>query len=396
MLQINTNFGLDAFEDGLAAIGSGETVLQLPNRIAANAVGNMTALLQLIVTWSRQAADQAVLRLHATTADDIALENFAGTPFGITALNMAKAIELVSGEGISRRTALEFARDYVIQMHEGEIDKLRDLSKTILPILCIDNAKDFRRPAKLYDRNTGKVLGRTDFEDLIRDSYDTLLLTKGRLDLKQHVQPMASLLFEAFQNTHEHAQTDFLGNRYRRSTRGVLFAHQTVAVSELMSMAGQNRRIEEHFSRWRPKRTGAKYAKFAEISVFDSGPGLADNWLGKRGEISRSIKLEPISIADEYSAVLACLRKGSTTKSSSTRGNGLFRIMEVVKRSGGLIRIRSGRLALIKAFDLSQRAESEVQDIEMEDSRKGGIPTHPLPWADGTSISVMIPLNRGY
>nr|WP_025829303.1 hypothetical protein [Acetobacter persici] len=281
-------------------------------------------------------------------------------------------------------------------MHDGEIDPLREINKSALAILCIDNAKNLRRPAFLYDQQTGKVRSRTDFEDLIQAAYDTLLLTRGRLDLKQHIQPMASLLYEAFLNTHEHAQTDFFGNRYRRSTRGIIFAHQSVEIERLVDMAGHNIQMQEYFSKWRPNHHGAKYAHFAEISIFDSGPGLADRWLGSRAEISRSIQYDPIDVSDEYSAVLACLQKGNTTKNSSTRGNGLFRIMQVVKRSGGLIRIRSGRLALMKAFNLEKYTDLERLDFEIEDMKKGGIPDYPLSWAAGTAISVMIPLNRGF
>ena len=110
--------------------------------------------------------------------------------------------------------------------------------------------------------------------------------------------------------------------------------------------------------------------------------------------MANGIREDQISLEDELQAVLACLRKGGTSKPGDTSGNGLYRIMEVVRRAGGFVRIRSGRLSLVRAFP-SHAPPLDAADIAVEDAVDGGIPHTPRAWAEGTTISVLLPLNRG-
>lgn len=391
MLKIETEMTIDDFETGLRDILRGEPLLSLPTRINANAVGSSASLIQLIVTWARSAPGSAALRLHATNPASAALRTFARTPWGLTALNMANRIQLVSGQPIERREALLPARSFVEAMHNGLLEELRSINKTTIPVMCLDNA-ELRRPRRLYDQGTGKVLDRTAFEDLAAASLRELRSQKDCLVTSEFLQAVGSLLHEAFQNTDEHAQADFLGNHYRRSVRGILFSYQYVKLSKFQEMAGTSAPLLDYFQAWKPAHEDAKHGQFFEISIFDSGSGLAQNWLGKRGEIERSIVESPIPIAREYAAVLECLRKGGTTKLRDTRGNGLYRVMQAVKRAGGFIRIRSGRLSLIKAFALEVGSRPSPDDTQVVDMRTGGVPERQLAWADGTVITVMLPM----
>jgi hypothetical protein len=393
MLKVKTQFEIKNFEDGLANIYDGKKLLQLPNKVKANAVGGVVSLIQLIITWSRN-TDSATLRLHADNLNDKTMFNFSNTPFGVTALNMAKNIQNRSGEPVSRREALMQARDYVMFMHDGKLEDLRNIKKDMIPILCLDNSVHLQHPGRLYNKTTGNVRERYEFEDLVSASYSTILMTREKMAKREFIEPIASLLYEAFQNTHEHAQNDVQGNRYSRSTRGVIFGYHSIPVSSLPSMAGEDNQLRMYFKWWQSRCEQARHAQFAEVSIFDSGPGLAKKWLSKNRKILAEIESGSFSIEDEYHAVIECLQKGGTTKKSISRGNGLFRIMQVVKRSGGYIRIRSGRLSLVKAFTDNLDVSLSKQDIEMVDANDGRIPTSARAWAEGTVITAMIPLNR--
>lgn len=394
MLRLRTHFTLDDFEDGANYIALGENNIMVPNKIKANAVGGLAALIQLIITWSRTNREKGKLKIYATDYSGESIERFARTPFGLISLIMAHEINFVNGDAVNRTAALEKSREYVVAMHEGSLKYLRNISKTTIPIICIDSAREFRRPRRLYIPGSDKVRDLGDFQNLLHECADAILPLHRRLDRTREIYPAASLLFEAFQNTDDHAQVDFRGDRFRRSVRGVLVGYQYVEISALKEMAGAHEPLQRYFQHWRPDRPNARHAQFLELSVFDSGSGLAQKWLGKRDEDFSGIREGGVPLSAEYRAVIECLRKGGTTKGGDTSGNGLFRIMQVVKRAGGFIRIRTGRTALIKAFGVDPHARPSEEDLMMEDAMIGGIPCVPRPWADGTVITVLLPLNR--
>lgn len=393
MLGITKDFSLDEFEAGLARIATGEAELQIPNHVKASAVGSLAALIQLIITWASRTGERGLLRLYARTIDDPALASFARTPFGVVAINMSKNLSLVGGESIERRDALLKARDYVLTMHAGALGDLRKIDKSAIPIICIDNAREYRRPIRLYIPETSHVRDRKDFESFIASCLETLRPSLHARDRVGDLGAIAGLVQEAFQNTDDHAQTDFHEIRLRRSARGILVGYRYVPTDQLQMMAGAHEPLRDHFARWQP-RNAARHAQFVEVSIFDSGPGLAQNWLAKTVGLDRGLVEDEVSLETEYTAVGDCLRKGGTTKSSVTVGNGLFRIISVVKRKGGFIRIRTGRLSLVKAFDGLDRGRPTQDDLAMEDMTRGGRPSEPSAWAEGTVITAMLPLNR--
>lgn len=394
MLKIRKHFSLADFEEGLSKLADGETVLQLPNMVKANAVGCQAALLQLICTWARTRDQDAILRLHASSIAEKSYQNFITTPAGLVSVNLARRIENLTGDEVSRSSALALAYEYVKLMHEGNLNDLRAYAKTVIPLLCIDNARELRRPKRLYDQANGEVLPRAYFESLISAIMEEMPRFKSTRRRDDLVIPMASLLYEAFLNTHEHAQTDFKGDLYPRSVRGMLFSFHYVDRSEFASMAGNSAPLKKYFEGWSPRKSNGVKAEFLELSIFDCGPGFADSWLSRRNIQSRPIKNSTVSIAEELEAVKQCLEKGGTTKHSGTTGNGLFRITQVVKRAAGFIRIRTGHLSLIKAFSPSGSGTLPSEDTDFEDMIEGGIPTKRAAWADGTTITVIIPLNR--
>jgi hypothetical protein len=388
VLRINKSFGLQDFEEVLALLARGETRLQLAHEIKAEAVGSTAALLQLLVTWGRKS--EAELKLHVDAVTDPALRTFAETPAGLVAFNMARSIVSRSGEPIARREALGLAETYVGRMHGGTLRDLRH--NNTIALLCLDNARHLGRPARLYDLRSETVRPSRDLADFIQACLEALTISRPRLrDTQDLVGPAAEILFEAFQNTHEHARVDFQGDLIPRSTRGVLIGWRYVAYDQLAAAAEGYASLERYFANWHAVRPDVKFGQFVELSVFDSGSGLAQTWLAKHGGLKQEIRDTAISLAAEVEAVHACLSKGGTTKSNRSAGNGLYRILSLASRCGGFVRLRTGRLSLGRAF--IQAGHLDLNDVKMEDLRAGGVPAQPQSWAEGTVLTIMLPLN---
>jgi hypothetical protein len=390
MIQIKREFTIDDFETSLQQTEKRNELLRVSHNIKSNATGSTASAIQLIVTWSRINQGSSTLRLHVEPHEETSLVAFAQSPIGLAAINMSEIILSRSGERIERRMLLEKSKTYVRDMHDGNLESLRSLNKTTIPLICVDNASSLRRPLRLYYPDSDTVLSRSYFEDLAWESFESILMTRGKLNRERDIPRIASLVYEAFLNTHEHAQNDAFGNRYRRSMRGVILSYQEVTKKRLDAMSPDQEFLRSYFLDYTLKNNNA-IAQFAEISVLDAGPGLAENWLGKTGAISERIVSAPIDLEKEYDAVIQCLKKGGTTKGSSTRGNGLYRMLGVVRDYGGYIRIRSGRLSLVKVFG---SATLDELSVEMQDLSTGLHPTKPRSWAEGTVITALIPLNR--
>jgi|GEM_PF-972311 len=399
MISVRQDFPLQAFEAFLDSLdGPAHHDIQIPNKIKSNAVGAVAALIQLIITWSRQNPGESALRLYAEDEVDDSAKKFAETPFGLVALNMAHRIVSRGRAPLSRRDALKNSLQYVRCMHVGELSALKEYNRSILPVICIDNASELRRPVRLYRQNSDELRSREAFSALVRNCFRELSRVKLEDDEAQ-VKDIASFVYEAFQNTHEHAQTDLEGNRYLRSSRGVIFSFQSSSLERLSSSDTEVGALNEYLKGIQLQYAHHRDAHFAEVSVFDSGPGLAQSWLSHDGDaIKRTLKLKPrlegIPIDVEYSAVMECLNKGKTTKGSASRGNGLYRIMQVVKRNGGMVRMRTGRLSVMKSFSEKSIKDLVSEDLQMVDVTSGAIPTEARSWSEGCVITVLMPLNR--
>lgn len=381
---------LDDIEEGLALLYAGEREVQLPHSIKSNAAGTETALVQLIITWARTGGEGARLRLYSTPDDNAGQQNFAHTVWGLTALNMAHNVAARSGEELDRFALLTLAREYVIAMAEKPISVLKQFDQKSLPFLCIDNARNYRRPSRLYVPGTDRVRGRSDFVSLVKSCASSLPGT--RRIRHSDLEASGSLLYEAFQNTHDHAQTSFSGELLRRSVRGLIISFRYVHLNILAKAGGGSVPLSHYFADWRPAIAHAKHAQFLELGIFDSGPGLARRWLSNDHDLAQSIPAGN-NLGEEYEAIAACLRKGATTKPGHTSGNGLFRIMQVVKRLGGFIRVRTGNLSLVKPFGDSG-TPLEAGDLQLLDTETGTSVVKKRAWVEGTSISVLLPTNR--
>ncbi len=331
------------------------------------------------------------MRLHSSSTDEALQRTFARTVFGLVALNLAQSVEDRSGEELDRFALLTLAREFVITMAERPVIALREFDKSATPFVCIDNARNYRRPARLYVRGTDRVRDRADFGSLVKSCAQLLPLSR-RAELGTILDAAASLLFEAFLNTHDHAQTDHRGEVLRRSVRGFVIGFQYVRIDALADAGGESPPLNDYYLAWRPRISTAQYAQFLELGVFDSGPGLARRWLSSDRELAERLP-QGGDLEAEYRAVMSCLVKGATTKRDHTSGNGLFRIMQVVKRTGGFIRVRTGNMSLIRCFDDSA-SPLTPDDLRLVDLTEPTGEPRRRAWAEGTTISVLLPMNR--
>lgn len=369
-ITIPRNVSLNELEDLLTDIGaSSKSSLRLPNRIRLGGLGIETALVQLIISWARKHESTGELHTYLKSVDDA--ESFVTSLHGLVASSIAPRISLVDHSEVERKRILQAASDLIGKMDAGDFASLQ--RGPSLFMTTISGARK-RYLYPIY-KKAGEVKSPSELAPVVREILQTIGGASGDKKSLEDVygeegfyDNVAWLLFELFQNTEDHALRDWTGTLYKRTVSGFMVSIQKIADPE------DWKRIFTSFKcDWLSNATNIR---LLELSVFDSGPGMARRWLGKDfGEFSFN---------DECEATIACFNKNETSKAISGRGIGLNNFLTLLSDQRGLLRVRSGRTELIKSFvEAGNKPEINRQAFSKEKAS-----------VEGTLISAFIPLAK--
>ena len=133
---------------------------------------------------------------------------------------------------------------------------------------------------------------------------------------------------------------------------------------------------------------------FLELSILDSGPGMAARWLGR--------PVDDIDPQQQLEAVLQCFGKGRTSTTSLGRGFGLWKVLTSLKELHGFISVRTNSIHAFKQFGYTSGIGLEelpggqrVQKEQLYDWKRG-LSTTPseYPHVRGTVISFLLPMGQ--
>lgn len=355
--------------------------LQLPVRPKDWWLGGELGLIELVITWARR-TDQSVLVTHIGPDEDPSdqLRSMARRMFGFTALMMAHEIldrEENEARGL-RRPAYEECRQ-VVEMMFQPVSQFALGAKVFL--LCVDHSTRAGIPW-LYTPS-GAVGDRIAFVTLTKE-----LIAKSTANLAHSPVPTSILpkiggvLHELFKNTDEWGRTDHQHVPWRRSVRGLAVERHSWSTDELAKISAENSALQRYFEAL-GRSTEEGRLRFLELTVFDSGVGLARRWLGS--EWSTEVEL-----SREYAACLACLTKHRTSSSKREKGLGLAEVMATLAAVRGFLKIRTGRLGLYRDFE-NVPLES-TGDVRLDDFATASSSLTELGAVFGTHYQILIPV----
>jgi len=201
--------------------------------------------------------------------------------------------------------------------------------------------------------------------------------------LQEHIERtgfiFGALLSEVFRNTAEHGFLDIRGERLKLNIRCVRIAYSLIARDKLAqkSVSSQEaRKVAQKYFTKMAKLRNIEYSRemvqILELSVFDSGPGFA-----------ATIKGHEVSDTEESrKAVAQCFRKHQSAKKASQAGEGLFKVIGLLRDLGGFIRVRT---STVEAFYGADREDPD--DIDPDSYVHGG-----LPQVEGSVVTICIPI----
>lgn len=350
--------------------------LQLPKQVINKRRGAMhdAARLQAIVTWARR-TPRPYLQFHTSNNIDSLLPDLAGYAPGIVALRLAEEVRIGS-EIVSRRDALAYA---AAKMQATDALDLKSMIKgRVIDMTCVSGAQvQYLRP--LFSARRPQAVRRSDdMHQLLRYISDYINKDDAGLVPDTMLRALGVYVSELFSNTQEHATVDERGIPYAAHVEGMIISWDQLDEQTYSEDFLSHPRLREF---WENESTlrgdGTRALRCLQLSFFDSGPGFASRATGTA--------TADLDLITERTVLLRCLEQNTTSKRQVGAGLGLPGVLKELSRSGGLIRIRSGRHSIFNVFGNTSSAEMhEFSDWTSE----------PLAPVEGAVVSLIIPLRK--
>lgn len=277
----------------------------------------------------------------AGTSLEQSLNTFASTPAGLLSLHLADSINTVDVGEISEKSRLD-----TLKRALATYERFPDFgtSREVF-LLCSDTNPRWSLP-QFYLPGSDFTLKGPDY--FAKTLFPGILKAVGnKLTLNEEVNKtgaVGAIIWELFKNTHDHARLLVSGQRPRKSVRALYAAlHDTQPLTRTSDQESDSttESPDVAYFKWLGKSTASK--SVLEITIVDSGPGLAARRLGRPLSQSDSIDIEG-------DAVVECMKKGASSLSTTSRGFGLFVVLRNLKDLQGFFRIRTGRTHLYRDF----------------------------------------------
>ena len=264
---------------------------------------------------------------------------------------------------------------------------MADLFSSSQILLCADS-RGFGRIPDLYERATGRLRSREDFQTLVFDLLASQLTgAVASANSSKFAALLAVIFAELVENTDVHGRLDGTGVPVGPDAmRGV--AIKTIALS-----LGEYRRRTVLY----PART----LECLEISVFDTGLGYFSSY-------TKQALLASVDISFEWKVFHNCLARHFYPEvadgRSAHRAMGLNEVLRAIQDLRGRIEFRTGRLFAYRTFlegELQVQMESPESPLAQRhwprpklldvDKRLTSIPTEHEAVV-GSAVRILVPL----
>lgn len=371
--------------------------LLLPTNHSDSAFGGEAALIQLIATWGVRRPDATLVTYIQQDEDPLVqLTKLAKRPSGFSAIWMADSVTDRLGEKDLTVKANTCSESQFTSMWYGSRSRTRSLfddeDQYIAPALtgsgaqvflaCIDHDR-WAIPQCYFANET--LRGRDDFVSLARATI--VRATRGSSDspVSADLYPAFGAMFhELFKNTHEHARHGQDGALLRRSIRGMIINRRTWHHDKIASIVSEAAPLRE-FTNDLMEHAKDEYLRCLEISVFDSGMGLAKHWMRKKWS-------EATTPQQELQACEECLQRWASSTDRPHKGAGLHEVAVMLSSLKGFMRLRTGRLSLFRNFQTDPVHEKNSDPVQLFDwSTLAHSPAAMAPVA-GALFTLIIPV----
>lgn len=347
--------------------------LKLPTHINFGGAFSFSAVaIQCIATWARLHEGKRRIQLAPNFADDANTQaRVAGTLFSMSGLYFAHEV-IARNQIISRTKALEFVAPRVFAMQDYRYqDTLRGPSAALC---CFEGAKlEFLHSLYVAPRRgdpvTTTIRSASEFASILPRMLDACSADTSSALTDSQTLTLAQLVHQLFKNADVHTISDVEGNLYDSGVRGIQVREVRIANEAAFSaFVSEDRALGAYLTKLgrrnlvrKRESSGMKAlldpwasSSFIEITVFDTGPGLALRWLSRHKGIT---SYSEVSRDEELEAVKACFQLHASTHSAAMKGDGLPIALSAMKELQAFMFLRTGRLALFQDFSSGEHVQ---------------------------------------
>lgn len=385
-ISIKNNIKYTDIEDSYNLITQNKSLnLYIPENMEGKQLGIFVELIQLIITWSRRCEKGKLYLNYDSTTEDI--ENKIDTMF-------RRYWNFVAG-------CMGYQRGIYLKDHINIESKVAKTLKERIEF--IDNSKTWKRgnyefiacvkhslkpfPESFY--NNGNLRSKGEFITLIDKILKSVILNSNinaDLSLVEHNKLLiGEIVYELIENTHWWSLKDTNNIDYKTAIRGLIVANH-FGNKELLL---KNCRDDNNLIKYINDLNLIGNTNIIEISIFDSGPGLASKWKEKN-------TTDFSSNEEILETVIDCLIYGNTSSKNNDyqRGLGFYNVMKLLKNTGYLS-IRTNGVKLFRNF-IEQPFDSEkIKDrtnYKMNDWYSKNEHLKNSNISEGTVVSIFIPI----
>ncbi|MFA6922588.1 MAG: hypothetical protein WC216_12160, partial [Gallionella sp.] len=350
--KLTVPISLDEIDKNLAAAGLSKSFDLAIDPAIFMGIRNVPMLESAIIQWIStlwRSAHSDAFEIGQVGEDTQQLKHLAASaPGAVLALFPAGKIK-----GVNRRSAAAFKKQFFEQQKRWP-----DLAVSHSALLlCLDSYENGGLPHQLYsDLSTGNVTDWDGFRLFVDKLIKSVVEESNvRGEILNRADSISTILFELFKNTHDHARLNIDGSVINDSLRGIYSHFYSLKdISDHLNKTNaspENADALNNYLRFmlkpmNEKRHGAATKRdlsgFLELSVFDTGPGMAAKWLG--------CEITNCDAKEQYDAIINCLSKGNSSSETRGRGFGLWRVLRELIQVKGFIRIRTNKVHVFRQF----------------------------------------------
>ena len=372
--------------------------LEVPLHLTSEgALGLDARVTQLIVQWARANKDPTIVLPVGNTDVEQLLSKLALNDYGLAALSLARHVMSVDGIAVPPATTRSLVKKRLDDFSDRNF-KIFGKEEGISFLSIYNHPQEYAEWLFAAPQDPTKRTLHTprDVGAWLKKIIAQLIPSELSERFDENRRTLLGVAsYELLENAHLHGRL----NEFADSISGVCgIAIRVVRVSydTINVVSGGNSDVDRYFLQ-RILRDKSKQDLFLEITVFDSGIGY-HRWINAPCNLRE--ETQRFRGKTEAETVLNCLFRHSTSKAGDGAGVGLFRVIRLLKKLFGFIKIRTGRSCYYTRLDqtvdgkLRQLGETYVDSDTSEIELREWFPGKVLPEAAGTIVTICSPLTH--
>lgn len=340
----------------------------------------LSRYLQFVITLAKKNSALNIYYPHLDPDDQHALDNLVSDPMALIPILMTH--ETLGKGSVPIKSLLN--RRLMERFNQSEYRGF----KRYLQLIAVDHSiEKYAYPESLYNYHDGvttyELRSSSHFDVVLQDYVNSTLKVSSLGEYE--ISGIGELLHELLLNTEEHAKSDYKFGISGRSVRGVILNSISINTDQELSVAApEGTSVYSYLSSLMGRRQAAIH--MLEISVFDSGPGIA-----------KSFSRDETPFQGEVKLFLESFKKGVTSKINGVgMGRGLPKSIRIINDREGYIAIRSGKISVYRDFLsaplTADDIEGEGQVTYKDEITENSLVYSEMAQVDGVAYSILVPV----